>query len=121
MFSCLSVKFEQCFLITLASHITHRTSHITHHTSHITQPPPIHSHPPSADALWAGVPIITLPGHHMAARVASSIVSLHLRKAPALIRSLFVVRNFDECVNVCCTHRNASPSVIGAPYLCKCN
>jgi hypothetical protein len=56
-----------------------------------------HTHPSlPADALWAGVPVITLPGHHMAARVASTLVSLHLCRAPDAIKSLFVVRNFEE-------------------------
>ena len=54
--------------------------------------------PFAADALWAGVPVITLPGQHMAARVASSLVTLHLSRAADDIKSLFVVRNFEECV-----------------------
>ena len=61
-------------------------------------PPPLSLSHPSvpADALWAGVPVITLPGQHMAARVASTLVSLHLCRAPDAIKSLFVVRNFEE-------------------------
>jgi predicted O-linked N-acetylglucosamine transferase (SPINDLY family) len=55
-----------------------------------------HSPPLPADALWAGVPVITLPGQHMAARVASTLVTLHLSRAPDVIKSLFVVRNFEE-------------------------
>jgi hypothetical protein len=32
----------------------------------------------------------------MAARVASTLVTLHLSRAPDVIKSLFVVRNFEE-------------------------
>lgn len=62
--------------------------------------PPCHasSSPFPADALWAGVPVITLPGQHMAARVASTLVTLHLSRAADDVKSLFVVRNFEECV-----------------------
>ncbi len=59
---------------------------------------PVISPPLPADALWAGVPVITLPGQHMAARVAATLVTLHLRRASDAIKSLFVVRNFDEFV-----------------------
>ena len=65
--------------------------------SHTLSTPLSLTHTPlPADALWAGVPVITLPGQHMAARVASTLVSLHLCRAPDAIKSLFVVRNFEE-------------------------
>ncbi len=72
--------------------------HGTTGSTHTAHNPSLRNQLPlPADALWAGVPVITLPGQHMAARVASTLVSLHLRSASDVIKSLFVVRNFEEC------------------------
>jgi hypothetical protein len=62
--------------------------------------------PVPADALWAGVPVITLPGQHMAARVASSLVAVHLSRAPAALKRAFVVRNFDEYAGASATRHS---------------
>lgn len=53
----------------------------------------------------------------MAARVASTLVTLHLRQAPRDIRSLFVVRNFEEYDPFAWLADLQSCAVIGIPHI----
>ncbi len=49
----------------------------------------VNGHTTTSDALWAGIPVITLPGRHFASRVSSSILS-------AVGLSGLIAKNFDD-------------------------
>lgn len=48
---------------------------------------PFNAHSTAKDALWAGVPVLTLPGEPLAARLAASLVALVLPGAPGVART----------------------------------
>jgi len=48
---------------------------------------PFNAHSTAKDALWAGVPVLTLPGAPLAARLAASLVALVLPGAPGVART----------------------------------
>ena len=63
-------------------------------------------HTSTADALWAGVPVITLCGKRMSVRIASSIVSSLSSDNPASVSNLTIVRSLREYEDVAVTYAN---------------
>ena len=63
-------------------------------------------HTSTADALWAGVPVITLCGKRMSVRIASSIVSSLSSDNPTSVSNLMIVRSLREYEDVAVTYAN---------------
>ena len=63
-------------------------------------------HTSTADALWAGVPVLTLCGKRMSVRIASSIVSSLSSDNPTSVSNLMIVRSLREYEDVAVTYAN---------------